>query len=163
MCTRTVYCTNIDKKVFVHFFILRFFLLMVGIKWPTKFTWYYFLAQVIQADVKSFFETKCGLVCKENQTKKLHKACLKMYDVITLVVGFWGITHTPPELHLWNSTWYVHFCSCKSAVGCVSHSDSCFHTFFYNQPAVSFKTMYFIHCLINQNIQQYHISNQNIS
>ncbi|KAL5202539.1 hypothetical protein ABZP36_013491 [Zizania latifolia] len=58
MCARTIYCTNIDKKVCyptVVLHILIFFKLM--------FLWYVIhLIQVYQADVKLFFESICGEV-----------------------------------------------------------------------------------------------------
>ncbi|KAL5222108.1 hypothetical protein ABZP36_026821 [Zizania latifolia] len=58
MCARTIYCTNIDKKVCyptVVLHILIFVMLM--------FLWYVIhLIQVSQADVKLFFESICGEV-----------------------------------------------------------------------------------------------------
>lgn len=64
MCARTIYCTNIDKKVllFEQFIIC----------WHLGFFFFFgflydcysaLFLQVSQADVKLFFESVCGEVC----------------------------------------------------------------------------------------------------
>lgn len=62
MCTRTIYCTNIDKKVFI---------LVLHHKKDSRLETviHYtciilFVLQVTQADIKLFFESVCGEVCE---------------------------------------------------------------------------------------------------
>lgn len=60
MCARTIYCTNIDKKVIFAKSLYLF-------KCVRRMTFYMFymvyFEQVLQADVKLFFESVCGEVC----------------------------------------------------------------------------------------------------
>lgn len=60
MCSRTIYCTNIDKKVvFNLLFLFRCFLTRTGASVPNLVV---HSMQVTQADVKLFFESLCGEV-----------------------------------------------------------------------------------------------------
>lgn len=62
MCARTIYCTNIDKKVVYQTF--HFFYLLI-VRVAPKVTNHYCLSlQVTETDVKLFFESVCGEVCE---------------------------------------------------------------------------------------------------
>nr|XP_025887291.1 polyadenylate-binding protein-interacting protein 11 isoform X1 [Solanum lycopersicum] len=58
MCARTVYCTNIDKKVF---WVYNFTFLM-DFNEENIYYLYVCMKQITQADVKLFFESLCGEV-----------------------------------------------------------------------------------------------------
>lgn len=60
MCARTIYCTNIDKKVVLTSTFTIIVFKSMCLKIDTK---YEALMQVTQADVKLFFESICGEVC----------------------------------------------------------------------------------------------------
>lgn len=61
MCARTIYCTNIDKKVFLNPPVTSSVAENVNAKSVSDLLSY--LVQVTQADVKLFFESICGEVC----------------------------------------------------------------------------------------------------
>ena len=110
MCTRTIYCTNIDKKVVSH---VHYFSWMPV--WSTTRAiipgLFVQLMQVTQADVKLFFESVCGEVCSFSCDLP-YKCCLSYI------------------CHIW---WFLteHFCfkegSTLEAVGRLSSFNSyCF-------------------------------------
>ena len=59
MCSRTIYCTNIDKKVISTFQSRLGSRTRTGVPFPDFIC---LLVQVTQADVKLFFESLCGEV-----------------------------------------------------------------------------------------------------
>lgn len=59
MCSRTIYCTNIDKKVVFNLLFLFRCSDRTGASVPNLVV---HLMQVTQADVKLFFESLCGEV-----------------------------------------------------------------------------------------------------
>lgn len=74
MCSRTIYCTNIDKKVVshVHYFSWIPVWSTTRAIIPCLFVQ---LIQITQADLKLFFESVCGEVCSSSCGFPL-KCCL---------------------------------------------------------------------------------------
>ena len=59
MCARTIYCTNIDKKVVL---LTESFHGLLDSRFQYKHYLFVYMLQVTQADVKLFFESICGEV-----------------------------------------------------------------------------------------------------
>lgn len=85
MCARTVYCTNIDKKVF---WVYNFTFLM-DINEENIYDLYVCMKQITQADVKLFFESLCGEVCSCSCNKS---DVLFLLKILTLCYGFSSLT-----------------------------------------------------------------------
>lgn len=93
MCARTIYCTNIDKKVVsnVHYF-LNGFMPVWSIARAIIYGLFGQLIQVTQADVKLFFESVCGEVCSFSCDLS-YKCCFShnsFYDPLPNIVFLFG-------------------------------------------------------------------------
>ena len=84
MCARTVYCTNIDKKVF---WVYNFTFLM-DFNEENIYDLYVCMKQITQADVKLFFESLCGEVCSFFSPDLSESACPTLASLLYAVLFF---------------------------------------------------------------------------